>query len=144
MTWSLRIFHLADVRIVDKAYDNKPYRIHDYFFKKAIDLVPYHGMVAAITSTGTADKSAGSILPELRRSGTQFLGGVRLPNTAFKDAGTRVVTDILFFQKEHLSLFPIILSTFGLQIEINSLLINVSPQSYFFQDAICKNLVSWR
>ena len=66
----------ADVRIVDKAYDNKPYRIHDYFFKKAIDLVPYHGMVAAITSTGTADKGAGSILPELRRSGTQFLGGV--------------------------------------------------------------------
>ena len=89
----------ADLRIVDKAYDNKPYRIHDYFFKKAIDLVPYHGMVAAITSTGTADKSAGSILQELRRSGTQFLGGVRLPNTAFKDAGTRVVTDILFFQK---------------------------------------------
>ncbi|WP_262407687.1 hypothetical protein [Streptococcus salivarius] len=42
-------------------------------------MVPYHGMVAAITSTGTADKSAGSILPELRRSGTQFLGGVRLP-----------------------------------------------------------------
>ena len=107
----------ADVRIVDKAYDNKPYRIHDYFFKKAIDLVPYHGMVAAITSTGTADKSASSILPELRRSGTQFLGGVRLPNTAFKDAGTRVVTDILF---------PILISTSGLQIEINSPLINVS------------------
>lgn len=130
----------ADVRIVDKAYDNKPYRIHDYFFKKAIDLVPYHGMVAAITSTGTADKSAGSILPELRRSGTQFLGGVRLPNTAFKDAGTRVVTDILFFQKG--AFIPVpdnnidIWSTDRNKLPFDK---RVSLNPYFFQDAICKN-----
>lgn len=130
----------ADVRIVDKAYDNKPYRIHDYFFKKAIDLVPYHGMVAAITSTGTADKSAGSILPELRRSGTQFLGGVRLPNTAFKDAGTRVVTDILFFQKG--AFIPVpdnnidFWSSDRKKLPFDK---RVSLNPYFFQDAICKN-----
>ncbi|WP_073951033.1 SNF2-related protein [Streptococcus salivarius] len=130
----------ADVRIVDKAYDNKPYRIHDYFFKKAIDLVPYHGMVAAITSTGTADKSAGSILPELRRSGTQFLGGVRLPNTAFKDAGTRVVTDILFFQKG--AFIPVpdnnidFWSSDRKKLPFDN---RVSLNPYFFQDAICKN-----
>lgn len=130
----------ADVRIVDKAYDNKPYRIHDYFFKKAIDLVPYHGMVAAITSTGTADKSAGSILPELRRSGTQFLGGIRLPNTAFKDAGTRVVTDILFFQKG--AFIPVpdnnidFWSSDRKKLPFDK---RVSLNRYFFQDAICKN-----
>ena len=130
----------ADVRIVDKAYDNKPYRIHDYFFKKAIDLVPYHGMVAAITSTGTADKSAGSILPELRRSGTQFLGGVRLPNTAFKDAGTRVVTDILFFQKGAFIPVPDNSIDFW-SSDRNKLPFDkrVSLNPYFFQDAICKN-----
>lgn len=130
----------ADVRIVDKAYDNKPYRIHDYFFKKAIDLVPYHGMVADITSTGTADKSAGSILPELRRSGTQFLGGVRLPNTAFKDAGTRVVTDILFFQKG--AFIPVpdnnidFWSSDRKKLPFDN---RVSLNPYFSQDAICKN-----
>lgn len=130
----------ADVRIVDKAYENKPYRIHDYFFKKAIDLVPYHGMVAAITSTGTADKSAGSILPELRGSGTQFLGGVRLPNTAFKDAGTRVVTDILFFQKG--AFIPVpdnnidFWSSDRKKLPFDK---RVSLNPYFFQDAICKN-----
>ncbi|WP_195916133.1 SNF2-related protein [Streptococcus salivarius] len=130
----------ADVRIVDKACDNKPYRIHDYFFKKAIDLVPYHGMVAAITSTGTADKSAGSILPELRRSGTQFLGGVRLPNTAFKDAGTRVVTDILFFQKGAFIPVPDTNIDFW-SSDRNKLPFDnrVSLNPYFFQDAICKN-----
>ena len=130
----------ADVRIVDKAYDNKPYRIHDYFFKKAIDLVPYHGMVAAITSTGTADKSAGSILPDLRRSGTQFLGGVRLPNTAFKDAGTRVVTDILFFQKGAFIPVPDTNIDFW-SSDRNKLPFDkrVSLNPYFFQDAICKN-----
>lgn len=130
----------ADVRIVDKAYENKPYRIHDYFFKKAIDLVPYHGMVAAITSTGTADKSAGSILPELRRSGTQFLGGVRLPNTAFKDAGTRVVTDILFFQKGAFIPVPDTNIDFW-SSDRKKLLFDkrVSLNPYFFQDAICKN-----
>lgn len=130
----------ADVRIVDKAYDNKPYRIHDYFFKKAIDLVPYHGMVAAITSTGTADKSAGSILPELRRSGTQFLGGVRLPNTAFKDAGTRVVTDILFFQKG--AFIPVSDNNIDFWSSDRKKLPfdkRVSLNPYFFQDAICKN-----
>lgn len=130
----------ADIRIVDKAYDNKPYRIHDYFFKKAIDLVPYHGMVAAITSTGTADKSAGSVLPELRRSGTQFLGGVRLPNTAFKDAGTRVVTDILFFQKGAFIPVPDNNIDFW-SSDRNKLPFDkrVSLNPYFFQDAICKN-----
>lgn len=130
----------ADVRIVDKAYDNKPYRIHDYFFKKAINLVPYHGMVAAITSTGTADKSAGSILPELRRSGTQFLGGVRLPNTAFKDAGTRVVTDILFFQKG--AFIPVPDNNIDFWYSARKKLPfdnRVSLNPYFFQDAVCKN-----
>ena len=67
--------------------------------RKLLIWYPIMGWLLLSLQLVTADKSAGSILPELRRSGTQFLGGVRLPNTAFKDAGTRVVTDILFFQK---------------------------------------------
>ena len=92
----------ADVRIADNTYD-KSYVIHDYFVKKSLDLVRDGGQVAVITSTGTMDKRVGNILkdPDLQ-SHTHFLGGVRLPNTAFKQiAGTSVVTDILYFQKDY-------------------------------------------
>ena len=70
LTWSLQMFHLRMFAFVDKAYDNK--LIVFILLSKLSIWYPYHGMVAAITSTGTADKSAGSILPDLRRSGTQF------------------------------------------------------------------------
>lgn len=88
----------ADIRIVDKKYANKSYLIHDYFIKKSLDVVRPEGVVAVISSIGTSDKRTGSILPELKDS-TRFLGGVRMPNNTFKNAGTSVTTDILFFQK---------------------------------------------
>ncbi|MGJ5931705.1 SNF2-related protein, partial [Streptococcus suis] len=88
----------ANIRIADNKYD-KPYMIHDYFVKKSLDLVHDGGQVAIISSTGTMDKRTENILQDIRET-TDFLGGVRLPDTAFKAiAGTNVTTDMLFFQK---------------------------------------------
>lgn len=88
----------ANMRIADSRYD-KPYMIHDYFVKKSLDLVHDGGQVAIISSTGTMDKRTENILQDIRET-TDFLGGVRLPDTAFKAiAGTNVTTDMLFFQK---------------------------------------------
>ncbi|MCO4541646.1 hypothetical protein Si098_01362 [Streptococcus infantarius subsp. infantarius] len=88
----------ANIRIADNRYD-KPYMIHDYFVKKSLDLVHDGGQVAIISSTGTMDKRTENILQDIRET-TDFLGGVRLPDSAFKAiAGTNVTTDMLFFQK---------------------------------------------
>ncbi|WP_044690890.1 DEAD/DEAH box helicase family protein, partial [Streptococcus suis] len=88
----------ANIRIADSRYD-KPYMIHDYFVKKSLDLVHDGGQVAIISSTGTMDKRTENILQDIRET-TDFLGGVRLPDSAFKAiAGTNVTTDMLFFQK---------------------------------------------
>nr|QID25392.1 SNF2 family protein [Streptococcus suis] len=88
----------ANIRIADNRYD-RPYMIHDYFVKKSIDLVHDGGQVAIISSTGTMDKRTENILQDIRET-TEFLGGVRLPDSAFKAiAGTSVTTDMLFFQK---------------------------------------------
>ncbi|MFS6325773.1 SNF2-related protein [Streptococcus agalactiae] len=88
----------ASIRIADNRYD-RPYMIHDYFVKKSLDLVHDGGQVAIISSTGTMDKRTENILQDIRET-TEFLGGVRLPDSAFKAiAGTSVTTDMLFFQK---------------------------------------------
>lgn len=89
----------GNFRIADKNYD-KPYMIHDYFVKHSLDLVRDGGQVSIISSIGTMDKRTDNVLQEIKTN-THFLGGVRLPDTAFKTiAGTRVTTDLLFFQKD--------------------------------------------
>ena len=89
----------GNFRIADKNYE-KPYMIHDYFVKHSLDLVRNGGQVSIISSIGTMDKRTDNVLQEIK-SNTHFLGGVRLPDTAFKKiAGTRVTTDLLFFQKD--------------------------------------------
>ncbi|WP_375731129.1 Eco57I restriction-modification methylase domain-containing protein, partial [Enterococcus durans] len=85
-------------KIEDTNYSRK-YSIHDYFIKKALDSVKEGGIVAVITSMSTMDKSDSSIRREYAEK-ADLLGAVRLPSNAFKKiAGTDVVTDILFFQK---------------------------------------------
>ena len=89
----------GNFRIADKNYD-KPYMIHDYFVKHSLDLVRDGGQVSIISSIGTMDKRTDNVLQEIKTN-THFLGGVRLPDTVFKKiAGTRVTTDLLFFQKD--------------------------------------------
>lgn len=96
--WVISNVPFANIRIADNRYD-KPYMIHDYFVKKSLDLVHDGGQVAIISSTGTMDKRTENIFQDIRET-TEFLGGVRLPDSTFKAiAGTTVTTDMLFFQK---------------------------------------------
>lgn len=96
---------IANVPFADmKLKDNKTlkkYYIHDYFIKKSLDLVHEGGIVAVVTSSGTMDKKDSSFRQEIAQK-ADLIGGVRLPNTAFKSlAGTEVTTDILFFRKNN-------------------------------------------
>lgn len=89
----------GDYKLYDNKYNKHNFRIHDYFLAKSIDQVRPGGIVAAITSKGTLDKSNPTVRKYLAER-AELLGAVRLPNTAFKDnAGTEVSCDILFFQK---------------------------------------------
>ncbi|GAB2023080.1 hypothetical protein RyT2_21540 [Pseudolactococcus yaeyamensis] len=88
----------SDLKIQGET-DKKGYMIHDYFIQKSLSLTRENGIVALITSNGTMDKKNQSFRKELANQ-ANFLGAVRLPNTAFsKLAGTKVTSDILFFQK---------------------------------------------
>ena len=89
----------GDFKPYDPEYDE--YLIHDYFFAKSIDKLKPGGIMALITSAGTMDKYDDSFRRELAGK-ADFLGGVRLPEDAFRTAGTQTVTDILFFQKSEL------------------------------------------
>lgn len=85
--------------LADPKYDRYHFRIHDYFFAKAIDKVRPGGVVAFVTSKGTMDKQDSSVRRYIAQR-AELLGAIRLPNMAFKaNAGTEVTTDILFFQK---------------------------------------------
>lgn len=89
----------SEFRISDPNFE-KPYVIHDYFLKKSVNLLHENGVIGFITSMGTANKRSNSILKEIKDE-VAFLGGVRLPSSAFKElAGTKVASDILFFEKD--------------------------------------------
>ncbi len=86
-------------KVLDKEYDKKNFMIHDYFFAKTLDKVRPGGVVAFVTSKGTMDKASENVRQYIAER-AEFMGGVRLPNTAFKaNAGTEVTSDILFFKK---------------------------------------------
>ena len=85
--------------IPDKRYDKQHPLIHDYFFMKTLDKIRPGGVVAFITSKGTMDKKDPSVRRYLAER-AELLGAIRLPNNAFQsNAGTSVVSDILFLQK---------------------------------------------
>ncbi len=86
-------------QVDDRAYNMLGFSIHDYFFAKTLDQVRPGGVIAFVTSRYTMDKQS----PEVRRyiaQRAELLGAIRLPNNAFRaNAGTDVVSDILFLQK---------------------------------------------
>lgn len=85
--------------VPDKRYDKLRLSIHDYFFVKTLDKVRPGGVVAFITSSFTMDKKNSAVRKYIAER-AELLGAVRLPNNAFlRNAGTTVVTDILFLQK---------------------------------------------
>lgn len=86
-------------QVDDRAYNKLGFSIHDYFFAKTLDQVRPGGVIAFVTSRYTMDKQS----PEVRRyiaQRAELLGAIRLPNNAFKaNAGTDVVSDIIFLQR---------------------------------------------
>ena len=91
-------------QVNDRAYNKLGFSIHDYFFAKTLDQVRPGGVIAFVTSRYTMDKQS----PEVRKyiaQRAELLGAIRLPNNAFKaNAGTEVVSDIIFLQKRDRSI----------------------------------------
>lgn len=88
----------GDFGVNDKKYNSQNLKIHDYFFLKSLDKVRDGGIVAFVTSKGTLDKKDSSFRKTLAER-ADLVGAVRLPNNAFKSAGTEVTADIIFLQK---------------------------------------------
>lgn len=89
----------GDYSVVDKKYNRDHAMIHDYFFLKTLEMVRPNGVIAFITSKGTMDKQSSKIRKQIDEK-AEFIGAIRLPNTAFKaNAGTTVVSDIIFLKK---------------------------------------------
>lgn len=83
----------------DPAYNKLGFSIHDYFFAKALDQVRPGGIIAFISSRYTLDKQSSKVRKYIAQR-AEMLGAIRLPNNAFKsNAGTEVVSDIIFLQK---------------------------------------------
>ena len=86
-------------KVADRKYDRHNFMIHDYFIAKSLDLVRPGGVVAVVTSSGTLDKQNPAVRQYIANR-ADLLGAIRLPDNAFrKNAGTDVVSDILFLQK---------------------------------------------
>ena len=88
----------GDYRVNDPVYNRHGFLIHDYFFVKTLDKLRPGGVAAYITTKGTMDKESTKVREFLFKK-AELLGAIRLPNTAFKNAGTKVTADILFLQK---------------------------------------------
>ncbi len=89
----------GNYKVNDKAYNKLGFSIHNYFFAKAIDQVRPGGIVAFVTSRYTLDSKDSTARKHIAER-ADLLGAIRLPNNAFKaNAGTEVVSDIIFLQK---------------------------------------------
>ena len=89
----------GNYKVNDKAYNKLGFSIHNYFFAKAIDQVRPGGIVAFVTSRYTIDSKDSTARKHMAER-ADLLGAIRLPNNAFKaNAGTDVVSDIIFLQK---------------------------------------------
>ena len=86
-------------QVSDRAFDKLGFSIHNYFFAKALEQVRPGGVVAFVTSRYTMDAKDSAARKYIAQR-ADFLGAIRLPNNAFKaNAGTDVVSDIIFLQK---------------------------------------------
>ena len=89
----------GNYHVNDPAYNKLGFNIHNYFFAKALDQVRPGGIVAFVTSRYTMDAKDSTVRKYLAER-ADLLGAIRLPNNAFKaNAGTEVVSDIIFLQK---------------------------------------------
>lgn len=90
----------ADVPISDRSLSSKMFKIHDYFFAKALAKLRPGGVMAFLTSTGTLDKTSPILRQFLTEHGGKIVGAVRMPNGFFSEnAGTDVASDLVVVQK---------------------------------------------
>ena len=86
-------------QVHDPEYDRLGFSIHNYFAAKMLDQVRPGGLVVFVTSRYTLDAKDESVRRYLAERG-ELLGAIRLPNNAFRaNAGTDVVSDIIFLQR---------------------------------------------
>ena len=89
----------GNYKVNDKAYNKLGFSIHNYFFAKAIDQIRPGGVIAFVTSRFTMDSKDSTARKHMAER-ADLLGAIRLPNNAFRaNAGTDVVSDIIFLQK---------------------------------------------
>ena len=94
----------GNYQVFDPEYNRLGFSIHNYFAAKMLDQVRPGGIVAFVTSRYTMDAKDESVRRYLAARG-ELLGAIRLPNNAFRaNAGTDVVTDIIFLQRRELPL----------------------------------------
>ena len=118
----------GDFKVSDKRYDKYNFLIHDYFFAKSLDKLRPCGVMALVTSKGTMDKENSNVRKYIAQR-AELLGAIRLPNNTFKgNAGTEVVSDILFLQKRD-RLIDIVPDWVHLDTDENGIRMN----SYFVQ-----------
>ena len=97
----------GDIRVHDSQWQNSALpiykfaqqRIHNYFIVKNIELAAEGGVIALLTSSATLDTPGNNLIRKYISENTEFLGAIRLPNNAFKNTNTTVVSDILFLRK---------------------------------------------
>ena len=89
----------GDYKLHDPSFNKHNFLVHDYFFAKAVENIRPGGLLAFVTSKGTLDKVNSSLRGYLADK-VDFIGAIRLPNTAFKrNANTEVTTDIVFLRR---------------------------------------------
>ena len=104
----------GDYRVNDPVYNSHGFLIHNYFFAKTLDKLRAGGVAAYITTKGTMDKESTKVREFLFKK-AELLGAIRLPNTAFKNAGTKVTADILFLQKREREIENPVLQRYGIK-----------------------------
>ena len=94
----------GNYQVFDPGHNRLGFSIHNYFAAKMLDQVRPGGIVAFVTSRYTMDAKDESARRYFAERG-ELLGAIRLPNNAFRaNAGTDVVSDIIFFQRRELPL----------------------------------------
>ena len=109
---SLERFAVQDTRQFDAVIGNVPFGLRGslikddkpdlktaeaYFLDTAIDKTKPGGIVALIVPTGVMDGKNTRALRERLLRKAEFLGALRMPNTAFEHSHTEVTSDIVYF-----------------------------------------------
>lgn len=93
-------YSVFDKSFTDPVLKRSAQKIHTYFFAKAIQQAKEGGLIAFVTSSGLMDSTGNKFIRQYLNENAEFLGAIRLPNTAFTgNANTEVVTDVIFLKK---------------------------------------------